>query len=170
MMKTREKKKVHSGLTAEQMEDAFASYAVADAKLQKLTATMDEQITKIREKYSSEIEELQETKDKAFEMVQAYATENKADLFLKKKSLDSVHGTLGFRLGTPKIKTLKGFTWPAVTILLKEYLPAYVRTVDEPSKDKLIADRDDEEVSKLFPKVGIAIAQDETFFIELKKE
>lgn len=169
-MKTRKKKKVHSGLTAEQMEDAFASYAVADAKLQKINATMDEQMTKIREKYSSEIEGLQEAKDSAFEIVQAYATENKVDLFQKKKSLDSVHGTLGFRLGTPKLKMLKGFTWPAVTNLIKEFLPNYVRSVDETAKDKLLADRENEEVNKLFPKVGISVVQDETFFIELKKE
>jgi len=99
-----------------------------------------------------------------------YALENQAELFAKKKSLDTVHGTIGFRTGTPKLKTLKGFTWGAVTNLLKEFLPDYVRTIEEPAKDKLLADRDNTEVSGLFAKVGIAVTQDESFYVEPKKE
>jgi hypothetical protein len=34
----------------------------------------------------------------------------------------------------------------------------------------LLADRGKEEVASLFPKIGIEVVQDETFFIELKKE
>ena len=98
--------------------------------------------------------------------------ETNPGLFDKKKSLDMAHGILGFRTGTPKLKTLKGFTWPAVTNMLKQFLPAYVRTVDEPAKDKLLADRDAPEVNKFFTKDGIGceVVQDETFFVELKKE
>ena len=84
--------------------------------------------------------------------------------------METVHGTLGFRTGTPKLKTLKGFTWGAVTNLLTEFLPGYVRTVVEPAKDKLLADRDDEQTAALFPKVGITVVQDETFYVEPKKE
>ena len=84
--------------------------------------------------------------------------------------MESVHGVIGFRTGTPKLKTLKGFTWGAVTNLLKEFLPAYVRVTEEPAKDKLLADRDNEEVSGMFTRVGIAVAQDETFYVEPKKE
>ena len=96
--------------------------------------------------------------------------ENREELFTKRKSLETTHGTIGFRTSTPKLKTLKGFTWASVLNLLKEFLPDYVRTAEEPAKDKLLADREDEEVSALFPKVGIAVVQDETFFVEPKKE
>jgi len=71
---------------------------------------------------------------------------------------------------TPKLKTLKGFTWSAVTELLKIHLPKFVRTAEEPAKDMLLAARDEEKVSNLFPQVGIYVDQDETFFIECKKE
>jgi len=166
----REKKVVHSGVTSEQMETAFGEYAVADAKVAKINATIDVQMTAIRKKYADEIGRLNETKEKAFAVLQTFALENKDTLFAKKKSMESVHGTIGFRTGTPKLKTLKGFTWGAVTNLLKEFLPAYVRTTEEPAKDKLLADREEEEVAALFPKVGIAVAQDETFYVEPKKE
>ena len=166
----REKKVVHSGVSMEQMETAFGEYAVADAKLAKINATIDVQMTAIREKYADDISKLNDTKDKAFDIMQTFATENKDELFARKKSIESVHGTIGFRTGTPKLKTLKGFTWGAVTNLLKEFLPAYVRISEEPNKDRLLSDRGDEEVAALFPKVGIAVTQDETFYVEPKKE
>ena len=77
---------------------------------------------------------------------------------------------MGFRTGTPALKTLKGFTWESVKNLLKEFLPGYVRTKEEADKEKLLADREKEEVAALFPKVGVKVTQDEAFFVELKKE
>jgi phage host-nuclease inhibitor protein Gam len=166
----REKKVVHTGVSTETMEENFGIYAVADAKLAKINATIDVQMTAIREKYADEITRLNETKEKAFEVLQAFAVEKKDELFGKKKSLESVHGTIGFRTGTPKLKLLKGFTWGAVTNLLKEFLPEYVRTTEEPAKDKLLADRDDDNTRNMFGKVGISVVQDETFYVEPKKE
>ena len=169
-MAKREKKVVHAGVTSEQMEAAFADYATADAKLQKVNAMIDLEVTKIRKKHADEVTDLEATKEKNFDIIQAYSVENKAELFAKRKSVESTHGTFGFRKGTPRLKTLKGFTWGAVTNMLKEFLPGYVRTIEEPSKDKLLADRDNPEVFELFGKVGVAVTQDEAFFIELKKE
>ena len=170
MAKTREKKTVYSGITSEQMEQAFADYAKADARQQKITAEMDVAMTKIREKWQDELQKLTETKDNAFDVMQAYAMENRDELFSKRKSLETTHGTIGFRTGTPKFKTLKGFTWNAVVEKMKEFLPGYVRTREEANKEKLLADRESEEVVALFPKVGITVVQDETFFVEPKKE
>ena len=110
MTKTREKKTVYTGVKQDEMELAFADYARADARQQKINATMDIEMTRIREKYQDELAKLQETKDNAFDVLQAFAMENKGELFSKKKSMETVHGTLGFRIGTPKLKTLKGFT------------------------------------------------------------
>lgn len=170
MAKKREKKTVYTGISSEQMEQAFADYAKADARQQKITAEMDIQMAKIREKWQDELTKLAETKETSFDILQAYALENRDELFSKRKSLETTHGTLGFRTGTPTLKTRKGFTWASVLEMLKEFLPNYVRTKEEPAKDKLLADREDEEVAALFPKVGVTVVQDETFFVEPKKE
>ena len=170
MAKKREKKTVYTGITSEQMEQAFADYAKADARQQKITADMDVAMTKIREKWQDELAKLAETKENAFDILQVYALENREILFSKRKSLETTHGTLGFRTGTPTLKTRKGFTWASVLEMLKEFLPNYVRTKEEPAKDKLLADREDEEVAALFPKVGVTVVQDETFYVEPKKE
>jgi phage host-nuclease inhibitor protein Gam len=169
-MTKRTKKVIHTGITSEQMESAMGEYAAADAKLAKINATMDEQITRIREKYADDIAKLTEIKDNAFAIVQAFAMEHRDELFAKRKSMDGAHGTIGFRTGTPKLKTLRGFTWAAALQLIKEFLPSYVRTSEEPAKDKLLADRDIPAVAEKLGKCGIEVIQDEAFFIELKKE
>lgn len=112
-----------TGVTREAADEAFANYAKADAQSAKITADIELQCAKIREKYANKLAELEGEKEKAFDTLQAYATENQAELFSKKKSLEMAHGVIGFRTGTPKLKTLKGFTWASALQLVKEFLP-----------------------------------------------
>ncbi len=170
MVKTREKKVVVAGVSRDKFEQAFADYAAADARFQNIATKMDMEITRIREKYQDALAGLQTVKENAFELMQVFATENKTEMFSKRKSIETAHGTAGFRTGTPKLKLLKGFTWGAVTNMLREFMPAYLRLTEEPAKDKLLADRDMPEVAEQFAKIGIAVVQDETFFVEPKKE
>lgn len=168
-MSKREKKPVMAQISPEQAETIMGEYAGLDAKIVEINAKMDQQITQIRDKYSDQLQNLGEKREEKLMQLQWFA-ENNQQFFEKKKSMDMAHGTIGFRTGTPKLKTLKGFTWSSVTNLLKEFLPSYVRTVDEPAKDKLLADRDEEIIAKQFTKVGIEVVQDESFYVELKKE
>lgn len=167
---TRTKKTVVSGISREQAEQAFAEFAAADAKAQHLTSKMDIEMTRIREKYADQLAELTNVKERNFDILQAYAVENKDALFAKRKSMESAHGVFGFRTGTPKLKNLKGFTWAAVTNLCKELLPQYIRTSEELAKDRLLADRENPDVSGLFPRIGVQVVQEETFYVEPKKE
>lgn len=150
-------------------EEAFAVFASSDAKQQEITAKMDMEITRIRERYADLLAELQAKKDEAFDTLQCFA-ENNRDVFGKKKSLEMAHGVIGFRTGTPKLKTLKGYTWASVLALVKVHLPAYVRTVEEVAKDRLLSDREEPATAAKFADVGIYVDQDETFYIEPKKE
>jgi phage host-nuclease inhibitor protein Gam len=170
MAKSRTKKLVQTGITGEQMEQAFSDYSISDAKIQVITSRMDVEITRIREKYQDDLQKWGEMREKNFDILQSFAMERREELFTKRKSMETVHGVFGFRTGTPKLKTLKGYTWGAVTNLLKEFLPGYVRTTEEPAKDKLLSDREDPEINKLFPRIGVFVDQDETFFVEPKKE
>ena len=166
----RVKKTVVTGVTREQMEDAFGRYASADAEVQSINAAMDKQFVAIREKHADRLAVLEQEKTEAFEVMQVFATENREELFSKRKSIETTHGTLGFRTGMPKLKTKRGFTWAAVLELLKKFGKDYVRTVEEPAKDKLLANRDNEECQQLMEDCGIIVDQGETFFVEPKKE
>lgn len=167
---TREKKRIISGVTREAADEALATYALADAQTAKIAADIELQCVKIREKYADRLAELEGQKEESFNILQAWASENKGELFTKKKSLDMVHGTIGFRTGTPKLKTLKGFTWASALQLVREFLPSYIRTTEEITKDKLLADRDVEGMCENMGRCGIQVVQDETFFVEPKKE
>ncbi|MCM0236714.1 host-nuclease inhibitor Gam family protein [Bacteroides fragilis] len=166
----RTKKTVVTRVTREQAEQAFAEFAAADAKFQNLTSKMDLEITRIREKYADRLAELGEVKARSFDVMQSFAVENKEELFARRKSMESAHGVFGFRTGTPKLKNLRGFTWAAVTNLVKELLPDYIRVSEELAKDRLLADREKAEVAELFPRIGVQVVQDETFYVEPKKE
>ncbi|MBQ0128818.1 MAG: host-nuclease inhibitor Gam family protein [bacterium] len=169
-MATRQKKTLIQGITAEQANDAFAQYAKADAQINKINADVELQCAKIREKHADELTRLSDEREQAFDTLQAYAVENQAELFTKKKSLDMAHGTIGFRTGTPKLKTMKGFTWASALNLVREFLPSFIRTTEEIAKDKLLADRDAEGMGEKMAQCGITVTQDETFYVEPKKE
>ena len=169
-MAKRVKKTIITGVSKDAAEEAFAVYAKADAERAKITADIELQCARYREKHQERLSQLQTIQDEAFETLQSYATENQTELFSKKKSLDMVHGTIGFRTGTPKLKTLKGFTWASALQLVKEFLPGHIRTAEEIAKDKLLADREDETVAANLARCGIMVTQDETFFVEPKKE
>lgn len=181
-MAKRQKKTIITGVSKESAEEAFATYAKAQAEHAKITAEIELKCAQIREKHQERLSQLQTTMDGAFDTLQSFATENQAELFSKKKSLEMVHGTIGFRTGTPKLKTLKGFTWASALQLVKEFLPGYIRRTEEIAKDKLLAERDSDTIVASDPlgpgvpmreqmaKCGITVAQDETFFVEPKKE
>lgn len=164
------KKTIITGVTREQMEEAFGQYALADAEVQSITASMDQQFVAIREQHADRLAVLEEQKSKALEVMQVFATENREELFSKRKSMETAHGVIGFRTGTPKLKTKKGFTWAAVLELLRKFGRDYIRATEEIAKDKLLADRDSDECQQLMADCGIMVAQDETFYVEPKKE
>lgn len=183
-MATRKKKTIITGVSREQADEAFGRYAKADASINKINAEIELACAKIREKYADKIATLSDEREQAFETLQAFATENQAELFSKKKSLDMAHGTIGFRTGTPKLKTLKGFTWASALNLVKSFLPGYIRQTEEIAKDKLLADREVEvqlgggdpnnrgyrPLREQMAECGIQVVQDETFYVEPKKE
>ena len=107
MAKTRVKKVVISGITSEQAEIAFSEFATADAKVQNIQSKMDMEITRIRDKYADILAEQQAIREKNFEIMQTFATEHREELFSKRKSYESAHGTFGFRTGhAPDVECL----------------------------------------------------------------
>ncbi len=166
----RQKKTIISNVSRDAMEEAFGNYAAADARQRALTAEMDDKIIEIRDSYADELAQLETEKKEAFEKMQVFAVENREELFNKRKSLETTHGVLGFRIGTPKLKARKGFTWAAVLELLKVKAPAYLRQTVEIAKDRLLAERDLDDTKVIMEACCIDVVQDETFYVEPKSE
>lgn len=97
-----------------------------------------------------------------------YCEEHK-DEFGKKKSKELSNGIVGFRLGMPKLKTLKGFTWKAVLELIKRsvFKDDYIRIKEEVAKDKIIQDALTNQLDQeVLDTMGVQVVQEETFYYE----
>ena len=97
-----------------------------------------------------------------------YCEEHKEE-FGKKKSKELSNGIVGFRLGMPKLKTLKGFTWKAVLELIKRsvFKDDYIRTKEEVAKDKIIQDALTKQIDEdVLDTMGVQVMQDEAFYYE----
>ena len=151
-------------------EEVMGIYAKADASIEKINATMDLEISKIRDKYKDKIANHTLERDEAESKLNIFCTQNKTEFFSNKKTLQLSHGDLGFRTGTPALKPMKGFTLASILKLAKEFLPEYVRTKEELDKEALIAARNIEGMNEKYEHIGAQIVQEEKWFIELKKE
>jgi phage host-nuclease inhibitor protein Gam len=168
-MKVRNATKRIKEVTTEQFEDAMAKYAVAEGREAEINKCIALEINEVLHQYEDELTCVSQGKSMAFEMVQSYCLNNKEKLFANRRSIGTLAGIAGFRLGTPRLKTVKGENWGKVVELLNDKLPAYVRVVKEPAKDLLLADRNKEHVAPLLVELGLQVVQDELFYIETKK-
>lgn len=165
----REKKKVIKDVTKETAEQAMSAFAEAANKISSIEAKMNQELQEVRERYSDTLSKLEDQKDEQVEVLEAYAYEQK-DSWGKKKSMDMLHGSIGFRTGTPKVKFEKGFNTKSVTAIMEEHYPDYVRSTVELNKEKLIEDREIEGFEVICKKAHIEVIQEDTFFVTSKEE
>lgn len=132
-------------------------------------ASMDQRITEIRSEYETQLGEAAEEMETLVQSVRQWAEANQSE-FAGKKSLDLVHGVIGFRTGTPKLKTRKGWTWDKVLenlIALGRPVADFIRTKKEVDKEAILAARDNMTPADL-RNLGVDIVQDESFYVEPK--
>ena len=104
------------------------------------------------------------------EALQQYAIENKKEHFSQKKSLKLDHGTIGFRLGTPKVVKSERETWSSLFERLKSISNRFVRTAETVNKDAIIDARADSQKTERLQLLGIGVVQREAFFCESHEE
>jgi phage host-nuclease inhibitor protein Gam len=167
-MTKRISKKVIAGIDMVQFEESLSQYAGAEARTAEITRVLENEMKLIKNKYADELQYLEEKKKQNIEVVETFCKEQKIKLFNKQRTLHTVYGSVGFRLGNPKLKMRRGNSWTLVIEALKDKLPQYVRVTEEPAKDLLIADRHSEPVATTLQAIGLQIVQDEIFFVELK--
>ncbi len=167
------KKTTQASVTLEQAEQAAQEFAQASNKLSTIEAAINEAAEKVRSQYKDEIVELKKVIDPQGEVtatLEAYAIATK-DTW-DGRSTDLTHARIGFRMGTPKVDKLKGFTWDAVLALVKgnkALARDFVRVKEELDK-KAILDADQKTKQTLETKAKIVIVQEEVFFVEEHKE
>ena len=168
-MKTRISNRLETDITPAEFQQAMARYAEAGLRGLEINKAIEAEINEIMEKYEHELQCTTYTKDKAYEAIKTYCTTNKSLLFSKRRSIGTPSGIAGFRLGTPRLKTIKGTNWVNILTQLKAKLPAYIRVVEEPAKDMLLADRHKDTVALALQEMGVQVVQDELFYVETKQ-
>lgn len=156
-------------ITETQFNEAMARYAQAEQSEAELNKTIETEVNDLLLRYEDQLHCLAQAKAAAFDTAHTYCLQRKQQLFARRRSIGTMHAIAGFRLGTPRLRPLKGTNWPQVVEALHQHLPAYVRTIQEPAKDLLLAHRHHQAVAPVLVKVGVQIVQDELFYIESKK-
>ena len=151
--------------TREAMECLIGEIAALKNQQRLLTAAMDEQIQSIREQYEPQLAAQSEALDQKMEHARAWSEANPQE-FGAARSIETVHGTVGWRTGQPALKTLSGWTFDRVLQTLKTRgALGYIRVKEEVHKQNLLSDRDSIGPENL-RELGLRVVQEETFFVE----
>ncbi len=164
-------KKTFANVTLEMAEAASLDFANSYNSLEKLEAKMNAEINRVKEKYQDDITTIKESMQEPELILHTFAKEQQPG-WGKRKSMDLLHCTVGFRTGTPKVVKDRKFTWEAVLELMKKsaLLKPFIRTTEEINKEAILAERSETVLQALKDDCYIEVDQDEKFYVSVKKE
>lgn len=140
-----------------------------NSRLDKITGDMNLEITKTQSKYQPEIDKLNADKIGLEQNLKLFVESCREKDFIEKKSKELNWGIVSFRLSNPAVKTLKGFTWESVKLLIsksKKYAEIFLKTKTDIDKNAILASGlTATELSKL----GVEKSQTENFAYEVFK-
>ena len=167
-MKGRIKLKTAAPKSREEMEALVGEIASLKIQERSIKASMDITIKNLKDGYQANLSEITDKLGALLPRAMAWAEAN-PDAFGKLRSIDMVHGVVGWRTNTPSLKTLSGWTWDRVLERLKG-LPSmfgYVRAKEEVNKQALLNDRDEIGADELRA-IGLRVIQEDEFFVDPK--
>jgi len=153
--------------TREAMESLIGEIAALKNQQRLLTAAMDGQIQSIRQEYEAQLAAQNEALDQKTEHARLWSEANPQE-FGAARSIETVHGSVGWRTGQPALKTVPGWTFDRVLQTLKSAgASGYIRVKEEVHKQNLLSDREALGAEKL-RELGLRVVQEETFYVEPK--
>ena len=165
-MKTRIKIKMQTPATREEAEAVMNELALAENNKRHISTVLDREILAAQERVAPALAQCEEVIREKSAALKAWAEAN-PHLFSKRKSIDLLAGTLGFRTGTPKLALLnKQWNWETVTEAVQHFLPNFIRNKPEVDKEAILGQREEEIIKFTLPKCGLKVTQGESFFVE----
>jgi phage host-nuclease inhibitor protein Gam len=148
-------------------ETLLGEIAAETASLNALKAALDSEVTAVRQKFEGQIDSAAKQLEQKSGLLQQWA-ESAPEEFDGKKSIDFLHGRIGFRTGNPALKTLSGWTFKRVLEVIER---TFVRTKEELDKEAILSAHARAELDdKSLRAVGLRVVQEEAFFVEPKLE
>jgi phage host-nuclease inhibitor protein Gam len=148
--------------TREEAEAVVRS--ITDLKIQerKLNAEMDGRITEVKKKYEERLSEIKSSMTPRMESIHAWADANPSE-FGARRSLEMLHGVIGWRMNPPSLNLMKGFTWPAVVNRLRDLgRLEFIQTKEAPNKEALLAARATAPLKSFY----LQVVQKDEFYVE----
>ena len=136
---------------------------------ERLELRRDKALLNVKLDYAPDIADLVDKMEKAVLSAEKYATTHREELLPgKKKTAETGVTFFGFRTGNPTLVLLnRKWSWQAVLEKLKSSGRSdLIITKEDPNKDAMKAGLDDAGLAEF----GTRIKQDETFFIEPKRD
>ncbi len=166
-MTTRLKLKTIAPRTREEMETLVGEITSLKNLERSTTAKMDAALKAVKDHHQEALTQITDRLSALLPRALAWA-EAHPDEFGKAKSLEMLHGIIGWRTNNPSLRTLAGWTWDRVLEKLKALgWLTYIRAREEPNKQALLADRETLGPDEL-RKLGLRVMQDDEFFVEPK--
>jgi phage host-nuclease inhibitor protein Gam len=154
----------------EDLENVLGQYATAVIDGDALKAEMERKIAEIRADYEGRAAEIGRRQEDLFADIEAYLLGNPQEIPEGRKSLELLHGTVGFRTGNPTVRLPRGVDEAALCEELRcSGFPEYVRTREEVNREAVLAADDPTRESLAAHGVKVTQTKDR-FFVEVKRE
>lgn len=154
-----------------EVESVLGEYATLTIEYKRHANALNGELASVREGFEGKLDTIALQIKARGDALQAWADANPEE-FAKAKSITLLHGDIGYRMGTGKLKTLARKTWDSVLETLRLLdLPKYIRTSEEVAKDQLITDLTSGELEPRTAKsIGVELVKEDKFFVEPKME
>ena len=167
-MKTRTTKRLVTTISSrDDLEAALGRYAAAVIEGDARQAEIEEKVNALRAGYEERAAEIGARTERLYADIQNYVALNPSEIPAGRKSLELLHGTVGYRLGNPTVKC-DCKEADMVDRLLAAGKKEYLSTTTKLDKSAILAAVGDEAAA--LRALGIFIKQTEGFYIEIKRE
>ena len=159
-------------LTRLRAEEILGEIATLKLEERDQKNAMDRALTSVREQFEAPLDSLAKQIGDKTALLETWASANPDEFPRNRKSIEMLHGVIGYRTGTPKLVKLAKWTWDRVLEKLQELdLLAFIRVKSEVNREALIAAVGEGRLlSAEARQLGVQVVQDESFFVEPKLE
>lgn len=166
-MNTRIKRKGPAVKSRAEMEEIIGEIRLLKINERKLVLDRDVAIQEIDERCGPHLSQVAKDIEQRMALVQAWAEAN-PEQFGARKSIETRHGVIGFRTGTPKLNKAPRHTWDSVKQALQQRFGLrFIRIREDLDKEGVISALSVHAVTNddLRP-CGCEVVQDESFFVD----
>lgn len=158
-------------ITRSRAEEILGEIAILKLEERDNKNALDRELTAARERYEEPLTILGKQIEEKTAILERWADQNPEEFPRGRKSIEMMHGLLGYRTGTPKLKLSRGSSWDAALEIVKviaKFNP-FVRTKEEVNKEAILAASSQGHITEAeLKQIGVKVVQDEAFFVEPK--